>query len=383
MPDLKKKILVFIDWFFPAYKAGGPVTSVKNIVDYLNDYFEFFIITSDRDYLDEKPYKNIVFDKWIDFSQNVKVFYISQNNLSKKYITNLIKKINFDFAYINGIYSFYFSILPLSIVKKMQKKILVSPRGMLSEHAFSRKNLKKKLFLKLSKLIGLYKNILFHATNEEEKKDIIAVTGNKNVKVIPNLPRKIDLKEVAEKEKKQGELKIVSIARISQEKNTKFALEILSKITEGKITFDIFGSINDQNYWSECKEIITSMPKNITVNYKKTVNSENVLETFAKYHFSFMPSLGENFGHSIFESMAAATPVITTNNTPWKNLEENGIGWDIDLKNNYKFIDVLKSCLNLKQNQFNKISKKSFKFAKSFIDDNSFVKNYIKIFSDE
>ena len=31
--DMKQKVLIFIDWFAPGYKAGGPITSNVNIVD--------------------------------------------------------------------------------------------------------------------------------------------------------------------------------------------------------------------------------------------------------------------------------------------------------------------------------------------------------------
>ena len=36
-----------------------------------------------------------------------------------------------------------------------------------------------------------------------------------------------------------------------------------------------------------------------------------------------MPSKSENFGHAIAESLSAGKPVITSNNTPWNNLEVN------------------------------------------------------------
>ena len=32
----KLKVLIFIDWFKPGYKAGGPTTSNVNIVDHLS-----------------------------------------------------------------------------------------------------------------------------------------------------------------------------------------------------------------------------------------------------------------------------------------------------------------------------------------------------------
>ena len=39
-----------------------------------------------------------------------------------------------------------------------------------------------------------------------------------------------------------------------------------------------------------------------------------------------MLSKSENFGHAIAESLSAGKPVITSNNTPWNNLEVNNAG---------------------------------------------------------
>jgi hypothetical protein len=61
----KKKILIYIDWFVPAFKAGGPVRSVENIVNRFADKFDFLIITSDRDLGDLKAFENIETNKII------------------------------------------------------------------------------------------------------------------------------------------------------------------------------------------------------------------------------------------------------------------------------------------------------------------------------
>ena len=38
------KILVFIDWYKPAYKAGGPISSVYNLTELLGDEIQFYIV---------------------------------------------------------------------------------------------------------------------------------------------------------------------------------------------------------------------------------------------------------------------------------------------------------------------------------------------------
>ena len=379
----KKKILIFIDWFLPGYKAGGPIRSVANIIEHLSNEFEFEIVTSNTDYSEKEPYKNIESDKWVSFQKNVFVFYFSEKNFSAQNLKKLIKNTDFDIAYINGIYSFRFSILPLYFLKKTRKKIIVASRGMLSKHAFSSKSFKKSLFLKAAKLFGLYKKVVFQATEPKEADDIKKIIKKyKTIFVVPNLPKKIKNQTLRRKKKDKGILKLASIARISPEKNTLFALEILNQFQfSGKIVFDLYGSVHNENYWRQCKQIIENLPKNIGVNFNGSIESEKVFDIFSDAHFAFMPSQGENFGHSILESFSAGCPVIISDQTPWRNLEEKQIGWDIALSDKQKFRDVIQKCIDMKQDEYDIMSKNAFNFAKEFAENPEIKDAYFKLFN--
>ena len=67
----KKKILIFIDWFLPGIKAGGPIKSVSALVNHLNSEFDFYIITSNTDFGDKQAYKNLESNAWLDFKFGV------------------------------------------------------------------------------------------------------------------------------------------------------------------------------------------------------------------------------------------------------------------------------------------------------------------------
>jgi hypothetical protein len=112
-----KKLLVFIDWYVPGYKAGGPIRSMANIVEHLNDKYEFLIVTRNTDYLASKPYENITPNEWINVSDNQRVIYLSDENITIQKIKQIIRQTDFDLVYINGVYSFYFSVLPLMLAR--------------------------------------------------------------------------------------------------------------------------------------------------------------------------------------------------------------------------------------------------------------------------
>ena len=50
------RILTFVDYYLPGYKAGGPIRTIANMVSQLGGEFEFLIVTRERDFLDTVPY---------------------------------------------------------------------------------------------------------------------------------------------------------------------------------------------------------------------------------------------------------------------------------------------------------------------------------------
>ncbi len=54
-----------------------------------------------------------------------------------------------------------------------------------------------------------------------------------------------------------------------------------------------------------------------------------------------MPSLTENFSYTVLESLQAGIPVLISDQTPWRDLEAQGIGWDLDLVTRQPWLDAL------------------------------------------
>ncbi len=361
-----KKILVFIDWYLPGYKAGGPIRSMANMIGHLNNKYEFLIVTRNTDYLETTPYPEVISDKWVDVADNQKVNYLSEKNLSIKKIRQIIKQTNFDIAYINGVYSFYFSLLPLIVLRYFTKKeTIVAPRGMFSAQGLGVKSLKKKVFVLLSRFTKLYKLSKIHVTSSDEQKDIKKLKLKPaSFFLVPNLAPATNLINNKKEKKEPGKLKLVSIARISPEKNTLFALQCLKNYQyKGNIIFDLYGAVYQQNYWEKCKSIIESLPENIKVNYCGELNNNLVSNTLSNYHFLFQPSKGENFGHSILESFMNGCPVIISNKTPWQNLENENAGWDIDLNTPEKFAKKIQTAIDLNEQDFKIMSESAKNYA--------------------
>ena len=377
----KSKVLIFIDWFLPGDKAGGPIRSCANLMDHLGNDFDFSVVTRDTDYTETKSYSGITSDAWNILPDGKRVYYISANQLNKETISKLLSEEKYDVVYLNGIWSQAFTAWPMKQLKKskFKGKVIVAARGMLAPSALAIKATKKKMYLYFIKWRNDFSNVIFHATNLQEASDIRKVIGDKNQIVIAgNLPRKIS-ESTQHTSKSTDKLRIISVARIAPEKNTLYAIEVLSKVKVA-VESDFYGPIYNEEYWKECKAATEKLPSNVKLNFMGPIPSENILNTLAKYDLFFLPTRGENFGHVILESLQAGTPVLISDQTPWKNLESLKVGWDLPLESQEKFVKIIEGMVNLQIEEFKKLSENAIRFSEDYATSEKLIEENKKLF---
>lgn len=359
-----KKILIIAPTFLPGYKGGGPVQSVKNIIENLNDEFKFYVLTLDRDKGDNKPYSSIKTETWLE-KDNYQIYYSS--NKSMKKIRTCIKETQPDIIYLNSFFSWTDSIQIVLLNKLflIKSKIIIAPRGEFDEGAIKIKKIKKKLYINAFNILGLGKYISWHATSENEKANIInQIPKADDIKVANNLTSNYDKMELKYREKVKGKLKLIFISRITEKKNLLMALSILKEVSVGDVQFEIYGPIEDEDYWKKCKELVSQMPSNIKVSYLGEITHDKIINVLNQAHFFLFPTFGENYGHVISESLISGCPVIISKETPWLELQNENVGWDIDLNDKEKFISVINECVNMNQKEYSLLSESSFNYAK-------------------
>lgn len=379
----RRRILVLVDWYVPGYKAGGPIRSVANIVNKLKGEFDFSVITRNTDYLDPAPYPGIESDQWVHSGQHVKIWYFSSARLNWKNLLHLLSTEKYDVVYLNSFFSFYFSLLPIFILKyRLQTKarVILAPRGMLAANALNIKKLKKRFLINLSNLVGLHRNIIWHGSSVLEANEIRAVFPNAEVKVALNIPTPVEFKW-KERDKAAGEARMFFVSRIAIKKNLQAALLALSNVkTSYRILFDIYGPIDEDTYWEQCKATISRLPGNIQVSYKGALDHSSMQAIMQEYHFMLFPTLNENYGHVILESLASGCPVIISDQTPWRNLEEKRAGWDISLSNMKQFTNVIERCAAMDQQEYNEWSKDAFDYAAGFLYNEEIIRQNKELF---
>lgn len=359
----KTRVLVFVDYYEPGFKAGGPIRTLKNIFDVLKTEFDFYIITRNHDIADNKPYE-FETGKWIPFN-NAYILYLHENKLTNKKLKDIVEEVKPVTIYFNSFCSLHFSIKVLFWLRKCSVKKVLAPRGEFSSAALKIKWFRKWVFINVANWFNLYTDIFFHASSEFEKEDITAQINCKEVIVISDLVSNLQLQPKENYRKENNTLKLCYLGRISSVKNIEFCIESMAIAKDSKIILDIYGPIEDEKYFQKCRDLIKRKQLINQVQYKGIVEAFNVQQVIKKYDFLFLPSKGENFGHVIFESIAAGTPVIISKHTFWNRFENREPwGYYIPIDDSNFVADLLHQCCKMNNENYLKLSMCAFELAR-------------------
>lgn len=377
---MKKRVLVLNGQYAPGYKGGGPIQSCINMVENLYVQIDFYVLCADRDYKETVPYSGVKINQWNEVG-HAKVYYLSPDKQNLKGFEEVINSIDYDVMYLNGFFSPIFTIRPLLLRRmgKLKKKpVILTPRGDFTGGCENKK-LKKYSYIYLVKLFGLYSGLLWHATSDIEERDIKQKFAKADVFTVPNLPAKFIPKKPCIS-KTPNELRLVFVSRIFPKKNIKYALEVLHKVKEGNVVFDIYGPMEDKGYWAECEELIKNMPDNVKVKYCGEAEHKEIPHIFEKYHAFFFPTLGENYGHVIVEAMMNnCLCILSKGVTPWDDYARCG-DFVIDLADQSGFVNAIEELIRMDDDSFKEKLDLNNRYIARKVDPSVSICKYVNMF---
>lgn len=354
------KILIVLPYYLPGYKAGGPIRTIAGLTEWLEDEFQFYIVTADRDLGDHEPYSGIRPGTWRE-SGKASVLYLSPQMMTLRSWYRHLSAVKYDLLYLNSFFAP--STRGILLLRRLnlvpRKPVILAPCGEFSQGAFRLKGLKKQAYTHLVKWAGLCRGIIWRASSEYEKRDILAIFDGRDskssptVRVAPDLPPKqLQTHPELRPAKPVNSARLVFLSRITRMKNLDFALNLLSSWEGGNIEFDIYGPVEDTGYWKECETLIGKLPANVRVEYRGEVDPQQVGDVFSRYHLFLFPTRGENYGHVVLESLRAGCPVLISDQTMWRHLCEKQVGWDIPLDKPDHFRDALSELVEMDNETF-------------------------------
>ncbi|MEW5985867.1 MAG: glycosyltransferase [Chloroflexota bacterium] len=384
-----KKILVVISHYLPGYKAGGPIRTVASMVEGLGDELAFYVLTADRDLGENQPYPSIIRRSWQTVGK-AQVRYLSPRERNPLALRRLLNSLDYDLIYFNSFFS------PLTIMILLlrrlgwivERPVVLAPRGEFSPGALNLKWLKKRLYIALARRLGLYRRLTWHASTADEARHLQATLGPLDgwplpVRVAANLPSVYPNGAVTSGRpvKRPGEARFIFLSRIARKKNLDVALKLLAHV-DGRVQFDVYGPVEDPSYWHDCQGLMTHLPPNVKVKYGGEVRHEDVLATFSQYHLFLFPTRGENFGHVILEALAAGCLALISDQTPWRGLQGEQVGWDIPLNDPRAFTAALREVVYMDNHTFEQRSGLARAYAERIRRDPAVLESNRRLFMD-
>ncbi|GAB3710003.1 hypothetical protein GCM10027592_46630 [Spirosoma flavus] len=376
----KPTLLIFVEYFLPGYKWGGPIQSVANLIGILHPYYDISVVTRDRDFLDTEAYPTIVSNKWLD-GESYRIMYCSPDKLTLRLVYTLGQSSAFDFVYANSLFGKLTHAL-LLLSGLTGRRIIIAPRGELQPGALRLKYYKKYPFVRIIKAISRGQ-ITWHATNEVEQKSIrnlfpASRIGVAPVVLAPDTPRQLQPRSTYQKQ--TGVAKLVFIARLTPVKGLLFLFDVLASIRELSIELDIFGPVDDEAYWRTCQNALAKLTPNCSVTYRGVLAHKEVNTTLRNYDFFILPTHSESFGHAIFEALSVGVPVIISDQTPWQQLVSRQAGWDIPLQKQHWF-SVLKQAVAMGNDVYTTLSEGARSIVEKYVNEQQLGEKYRMLFS--
>ena len=376
---MNSKLLIVTPGFYPAKTYGGPVTSLYNLMNALSAFFDFYVVTSDHELSDSTRLKGI--DPGWNDKGFAKIMYVPDAGMSLSFFSDLLREIKPDCIYLNAPYHRRTTPKLLFLSRKFGIRTILATRGGLNSNAISYGKVKKKLYLRLLKTFFGKKTILQSTSSEET----LAVKKNyprTEVREIPNMPKIPVFDGIPPKKKKEkGSVRIIYVSRILPIKNLLFALKAIKNV-RADVSFDIFGPIESNEYWKLCRNYIDSeLPPNASVHYKGYLDKEDMRNVYSGYDLFILPTESENFGHAIAEALYEKCPVLISDNTPWNDVNDYGVGRALPLNEMQGFTDYIECVARMDETELRAVNDSIPGYLKKHFNYEAITGQYISLFN--
>ena len=373
------RILAVVEWYPPAYKAGGPIRSVHNLMQLLRAQTDHHleVVCGDRDLGSPSPLEGIEPDV-PHMRDGIQVTYRSKVTRAWWFekLRGTPDNPAPDVVYLNSLFSIPFALHPLRAARTLGIRVVLAPRGMLGAGALAIKPVKKKVFLLAARLLGLFRGVRWHASTEVERAEILTLLPGSDVHTAMNVPL-MDA-NVMPISAGQG-LTWVMVGRIQQKKNLHFALEALQGVElKGRhLRVELVGPAEDEVY---LQHLLSLSKPGLDIVHVGAVPPHELGEIWGRSHALLMPTTHENFGHTVVEAWAHGRPALLSDQTPWRGLSEADLGWDEPL-DKALWVDRMQEAIQWPAETWEAMSEACVEKHRSLVEDDNLVHANVQLFS--
>ena len=204
---------------------------------------------------------------------------------------------------------------------------VISPHGMLEPWAIKNKWWKKRLYLTAIEKYHLKRATSLFAASKMEANSISNILVPKFCPIIPI--GCMDPKGVNYEHTRgnlgwgRDELVLLFLSRLDKKKGLELLFETLNNLDMNRATRLVIVGDGEPKYVSELKrQSLTLNQPNLKIEWVGSVWGEDRWQYFQASDLFCLPTYSENFGIAVLEALYAGTPVLTTDQTPWKEHQD-------------------------------------------------------------
>ncbi|MNJ97601.1 Glycogen synthase [compost metagenome] len=272
------------------------------------------------------------------------------------------------------------SIFSALIAKLHGIKVILSPRGMLTNYSLINRNSKSKELIHsfLGKTLLKYCHI--HATSDKEQRDVLQTCEVNGVTVIPNFvafPKLLPVPNKGTSDLNNEIYQLIFLSRIEQKKGLEILFEALSTI-DIRWELSIAGS-GEVSYVQSLQELAERLNIGNQIKWLGHVPNEEKFDLLSKQDLLVLTSYNENFANVVIESLAMGTPILISDEVGLASyVQENDLGWVSSLTTE-KLAQTFKLSFSQKE-QRAKIKEQAPKIIQHTFDQDTLLNNYISMY---
>jgi glycosyltransferase involved in cell wall biosynthesis len=330
-------ISIVIPSFYPAKIYGGTIFSSLNNARVLVKLGHTVYVSTTNSNMRERL--DIPTGKFIEIEKNLFVKYYNEtivDKLSLPLICRIWKDIRkADIVHIQAIFN---TPIPVALffAKWFNKPVLLSSHGVLSKWVMSQGSVFKRLWLRI--LISPFANsIYWHATSDQEKKEILDYFPSANVYIIGNaisleefkksnyLSREDFLKKFANQSGPVQKI-LISMGRLQKKKGFDILIKAFERVRTKYQEIYLMIAGEDEGEKLNLMKLIQENNLDDRVFFTGDLQGQDKIDFLANADLFILPSHNENFGMVYAEALASGTPIIASKETPWAKVENYQCG---------------------------------------------------------
>lgn len=219
--------------------------------------------------------------------------------------------------------------------------LVISPHGMLEAAASAHRPMRKRIAMALWEGANLRSAALLHATAKREARGFrgagldnpIAVIGNAiDPDAYTTEPDRAALD--ARFPQLEGQKLAVFLGRVHPIKGIDHLIRAWERLAPAHPEWSLaIAGPDDQGHLDRLRDAAKSA---LRLHFLGPVYGDDKRNLLAAADLFVQPSITENFGITIIESLISGAPVVTTTGTPWEELGAHGCGQQVEIGRSYE-----------------------------------------------